>query len=90
MGAVGEELSNVDVSDVAFVRFVTADGDSFVIKRAGISRVARRIAETFKKTEFRAGELARVYEKATPFVRSSLPKKDLEVLLEKLRRWIEV
>lgn len=71
------------------MRFVCSDGESFVIKRAGIARVARRISETFEKTDFAPGELSKVYANAVPYVRSSLAKKDLETLLAKLRHWID-
>lgn len=83
-------MAGIDVSNVLGVRFSSLDGDSFLLKRPGISRVALRISQSFGKTEFRPGELARVYANAVPYVRSSLVKKDLDAVLAKLRHWIDV
>lgn len=87
-GPVAEELAGIDVSDVVGVRFTDLDGESFLLKRAGISRIAVKISQTFGKTEFRPGELSRVYSNAVPYVRSSLAKKDLDSVLAKLSLWI--
>lgn len=87
-GSVAEELGKIDVSQVLAVRFVDASGTSFVLRRAGIFRIAVRISETFGKTEFRPGELSAVFDKAVPYVKSSLAKKDLDAVLAKLSAWI--
>lgn len=53
-------------------------------------RLAKHITDTLGKTQFSSNELSSAYDYVLQNLRSTLSKEELDSLLGKLRKWIEV
>lgn len=76
------------MSQYSAIRFNVSDGESFVVKRVSVMRIAKYITDTLHKTTFGPNELSGAYEYALRNLESKLPEKDLHALLRKLKEWI--
>lgn len=87
---LGSELKNISVSAFSAVRFIPYSWDTFILKRVSVMRLAKHITDTLGKTQFSSNELSSAYDYVLQNLRSTLSKEELDSLLGKLRKWIEV
>lgn len=88
IGELDIELKNIDVSTLSGVSFITNSWEVFTLKRVSIIRLAKHITSTLKRSQFAPNELASAYEYVLTNMTSVLPEKELQSLLEKLKKWI--
>ena len=88
---IANDLAHFDISHIYSVELQDTQGASILTsRRVGIIRVANYIALHLGKIEFEPWELQNVLESILPHIQSTLPKKELESMLEKIRVWISV
>lgn len=59
------------------------------MKRVSVLRLSLHITNTLKKMSFHPNELISSYSYVLKNLKSSMPEKDLNLLLEKLKIWIQ-
>lgn len=82
-------MKDIDVTMYSAVRFTKTDGESFVVKRIAVLKMAKRITELAKKNQFAPDELNNVYDIASKNLQSTLSKAEFENLMSKLQSWVK-
>jgi hypothetical protein len=87
---IAQDLKKVDISDIEKVQLLDNSGKIvFESKRVGIIRIVRYVSLTLGKSLFSQGELLSIFAQVLPHIRSSLPKKDLDIILTSIDTWIK-
>lgn len=89
LGKLQQELIHVNIDGYTAVQFQSANGNQFLVKRASVLRLAKHITDTYRRTTFHPRELESAYQFVLSNLESTMPKKDLDMLLEKIKMWIE-
>lgn len=88
VGDLSLELKKISVSDYSAVRFILLSWESFNVKRVSVMRLTKHITDTLKQTTFSPWELNSAYSYVLQNLHSALPKNELDILLERLKKWI--
>jgi hypothetical protein len=86
---LSEQMKSISISHLSGVRLHSGDGESFLIKRAGVIRIAAHIVNVLKKDTFAPHELDHAYNYTLNHLKSRLSPHELEQLLTKIRKWID-
>lgn len=89
LGKLQQELSHVNIDGFTAVQFHSENGEQFLVKRTSVLRLAKHITDTYGRTTFQPRELQSAYQFVISNLESTMPKKDLDILLEKIKMWIE-
>ncbi len=82
-------LSEIPVSHISSVRFSENSWKSYAIQLDSIKQIAVFIADKAWKTVFAPGELSEERDFLLKNYKSSLPKKDYDILVQYLSTWVE-
>lgn len=84
-----QKIKFIDVSDIDTVALVSLSGERiFESHQVWIMRLTRALVQGFHKDQFVPHELDASYALLIPQIRSTLPKKDLDSILEKINTWV--
>lgn len=82
------KIDSLDVSSIAYVRFVEKSGKSYKITLDSIKKIACYIKVTHKKTEFHPDELREEQKFILKNYESRLSKENYDLLTNTLNDWI--
>lgn len=84
-----EILSEINVSDIASVEFVPADGESFRLDTDNIKKLTRYITTKLEKEYFQPHELDKTYGYVIDNLYTDLPKEEYAAIRKQMKIFIE-